>query len=105
MVDANSAYTLRDASHLKQLDRFYLIMIEQPLGWDDIYDHAELQKQLETPICLDESIHSYHDARTAISLNACRIINIKLGRVGGHTSAKRIHDLCLENRIPVWCGG
>jgi o-succinylbenzoate synthase len=105
MVDANSAYTLRDAADLKQLDRFYLIMIEQPLGWDDIYDHAELQKQLETPICLDESIHSYHDARTAISLGACRIINIKLGRVGGHTSAKRIHDLCLENRIPVWCGG
>ena len=80
-------------------------MIEQPLGWDDIYDHAELQKQLETPICLDESIHSYHDARAAISLGACRIINIKLGRVGGHTSAKRIHDLCLENRVPVWCGG
>jgi o-succinylbenzoate synthase len=105
MVDANSAYTLRDAAHLKRLDPFYLIMIEQPLGWDDIYEHAELQKQLETPICLDESIHSYHDARSAISLGACRIINIKMGRVGGHTSAKRIHDLCLENRVPVWCGG
>ncbi len=105
MVDANSAYNLRDAAHLKKLDQFYLIMIEQPLGWDDIYDHAELQKQLQTPICLDESIHSYHDARTAISLGACGVINIKMGRVGGHTSAKRIHDLCLENRIPVWCGG
>jgi o-succinylbenzoate synthase len=105
MVDANSAYSLRDAAHLKKLDQFYLIMIEQPLGWDDIYDHAELQKQLQTPICLDESIRSYTDARAAISLGACGVINVKLGRVGGFTSAKRIHDLCLENRIPVWCGG
>ena len=105
MVDANSAYTLKDAAHLKQLDRFYLIMIEQPLSWDDIYNHATLQKQLETPICLDESIHSVADAQVAININACRIINIKMGRVGGHTPAKKIHDLCMEKGIPVWCGG
>ncbi len=105
MVDANSAYTLKDAAHLKELDRFYLIMIEQPLSWDDIYNHATLQKQLETPICLDESIHSVADAQVAIKLGACRIINIKMGRVGGHTQAKKIHDLCQENGIPVWCGG
>jgi o-succinylbenzoate synthase len=105
MVDANSAYTLKDAAHLKQLDRFYLIMIEQPLSWDDIYNHATLQKQLETPICLDESIHSVADAQVAINTNACRIINIKMGRVGGHTQAKKIHDLCTQNSIPVWCGG
>ena len=105
MVDANSAYRLEDAGHLKELDRFYLIMIEQPLGWDDIYNHAALQKQLETPICLDESIHSAADARAAIALGACRIINIKMGRVGGLSEAKRIHDLCMEKGIPVWCGG
>jgi O-succinylbenzoate synthase len=105
MVDANSAYTLKDAAHLQQLDRFYLIMIEQPLSWDDIHDHATLQKQLETPICLDESIHSAADAQVAINTNACRIINIKMGRVGGHTQVKRIHNLCMEKGIPVWCGG
>ena len=105
MVDANSAYRLEDAPHLKTLDPFYLIMIEQPLGWDDIYDHSKLQKQLETPICLDESIHSAADARTAIELGACRIINIKMGRVGGHTAARRVHDVCQEKGIPVWCGG
>ena len=105
MVDANSAYTLKDAAHLKQLDRYYLIMIEQPLSWDDIHDHATLQKQLETPICLDESIHTLADAQVAININACRIINIKMGRVGGHTQVKRIHDLCKEKGIPVWCGG
>jgi O-succinylbenzoate synthase len=80
-------------------------MIEQPLGWDDIHDHAKLQKQLETPICLDESIHSPADARIAIELGACQIINIKMGRVGGHTTARRIHDICQEKGIPVWCGG
>jgi O-succinylbenzoate synthase len=105
MVDANSAYRLEDAPHLKTLDPFYLIMIEQPLGWDDIYDHAKLQKQLETPICLDESIHSAADARIAIELGACQIINIKMGRVGGHTPARRVHDICEEKGIPVWCGG
>jgi O-succinylbenzoate synthase len=105
MVDANSAYSLADAAHLKQLDAFYLIMIEQPLGWDDIYSHAQLQRQLETPICLDECIHDLEHARAAIETGACRIINIKLGRVGGHTAARRIHDLCQSKSIPVWCGG
>jgi o-succinylbenzoate synthase len=105
MVDANSAYTLKDAARLKELDAFYLIMIEQPLGWDDIYSHAELQRQLDTPICLDESIQDYEHARAAIEIGACRIINIKLGRVGGHTAARRIHDLCKAKGIPVWCGG
>jgi len=105
MVDANSAYGLEDAPLFKQLDAFYLIMIEQPLGWDDIYSHAQLQRQLETPICLDECIHDIEHARAAIEIGACRIINIKLGRVGGHTSARRIHDLCQSKSIPVWCGG
>jgi O-succinylbenzoate synthase len=105
MVDANSAYTLKDTALLKALDAFYLIMIEQPLGWDDIFSHAQLQRQLDTPICLDECIHELDHARAAIETKACRIINIKLGRVGGHTAARRIHDLCQANSIPVWCGG
>jgi len=105
MVDANSAYSLNDAPMLKQLDAFHLMMIEQPLGWDDIYSHAKLQRQLETPICLDECIHEVEHARAAIETGACRIINIKLGRVGGHTAARRMHDLCQEKSIPVWCGG
>src|SRR6202041_1708190 len=105
MVDANSAYTLKDAAHLKELDAFYLIMIEQPLGWDDIYSHAELQRQLDTPICLDECIHDYGHARAAIEIGACRIINIKLGRVGGQTGARRIANLCQSKGIRVWCGG
>ena len=105
MVDANSAYCLEDAPLLKQLDALYLIMIEQPLGWDDIYSHAQLQRQLETPICLDECIHDVEHARAAIEIGACRIVNIKLGRVGGHTAAKRIHDICQAKSIPVWCGG
>ncbi|HYA89381.1 MAG TPA: o-succinylbenzoate synthase [archaeon] len=105
MVDANSAYSLADAAHLKQLDAFYLIMIEQPLGWDDIYAHAQLQRQLETPICLDECIHDVEHARAAIEIGACKIINIKLGRVGGHTAARRVHDLCQAKGVPVWCGG
>jgi o-succinylbenzoate synthase len=105
MVDANSAYRLEDWPLLKQLDGFYLMMIEQPLGWDDIYAHAELQKKLDTPICLDECIHTEEHAKAAIALGACKIINIKLGRVGGHTVARRIHDLCQQNGIPVWCGG
>jgi o-succinylbenzoate synthase len=105
MVDANSAYRLEDAPLLKALDAYYLIMIEQPLGWDDIYSHAKLQRELETPICLDECIHDVEHARAAIETGACRIINIKLGRVGGHTAARRIHDLCQAKGIPVWCGG
>jgi O-succinylbenzoate synthase len=105
MVDANSAYRLEDWELLKQLDGFYLMMIEQPLGWDDIYSHAELQKNLSTPICLDECIHTFEQARAAIALGACKMINIKLGRVGGFSAARRIHDLCEQNGIPVWCGG
>jgi O-succinylbenzoate synthase len=105
MVDANSAYTLNDWPMLKQLEGFYLMMIEQPLGWDDLYSHIELQKKLDTPICLDECIHSEELARAAIELGACKIVNIKLGRVGGYTVARRIHDLCQRHSIPVWCGG
>ncbi|MCZ0755444.1 o-succinylbenzoate synthase [Anoxybacillus sp. J5B_2022] len=105
MADANSAYSLQDVERLKALDEFQLMMIEQPLAADDIVDHAALQSQLSTPICLDESIHSYEDARKAIELGSCRIINIKIGRVGGLTEAKRIHDFCQAHRIPVWCGG
>ncbi len=105
MVDANSAYTLADAPHLRELEAFYLMMIEQPLGWDDIWSHAELQRQFMTPICLDECIHTREHAEAAIALGACRIINMKLGRVGGFTGARQIHDLCLTHGIPVWCGG
>jgi o-succinylbenzoate synthase len=105
MVDANSAYRNEDWPLLKQLEGFYLMMIEQPLGWDDLYGHVELQKMLATPICLDECIHTEEQARAAITLGACKIINIKMGRVGGHTVARRIHDLCQKNAIPVWCGG
>jgi O-succinylbenzoate synthase len=105
MVDANSAYRKDDWPLLKQLDGFYLMMIEQPLGWDDLFGHVEVQKGLQTPICLDECIHTYEHAEAAIALGACKIINIKLGRVGGHLQAKRIHDLCQRHHIPVWCGG
>ena len=105
MADANSAYTLADYPRLKELDRFNLLMIEQPLAHDDIIDHAKLQPLLKTPICLDESITSFEDARKAIELGSCRVINIKAGRVGGLAEAVRIHDLCMEKSIPVWCGG
>lgn len=105
MADANSAYTLEDVELLKQLDAFNLTMIEQPLASDDIIDHATLQKQLQTPICLDESIHSLEDTRKALELGSTKIINIKIGRVGGLTEAKKIHDYCMERGIPVWCGG
>ncbi|MCU1275648.1 MAG: O-succinylbenzoate synthase [Bryobacterales bacterium] len=105
MADANSAYTLQDAAHLKRLDDFYLMMIEQPLAHDDIIDHAELQSKLQTPICLDECIRSAHHAEQAIRMRACGIINIKLGRVGGFREAKRVHDVAQAAHIPVWCGG
>ena len=105
MADANSAYSLADQAHLKQLDRFYLMMIEQPLAHDDLLDHARLQQALETPICLDESIRTLRHAEQAIEIGACRIINIKLGRVGGFTHARAIHDCCQAANIPVWCGG
>jgi o-succinylbenzoate synthase len=104
-VDANSAYHHSDLPLLQQLDGFYLMMIEQPLGWDDLFGHVEVQQNLQTPICLDECIHTYEQAEAAIALGACKIINIKLGRVGGLLQAKRIHDLCLAHGIPVWCGG
>jgi O-succinylbenzoate synthase len=105
MADANSAYTLGDLAHLKQFDRFYLMMIEQPLGWEDIVDHARLQREISTPICLDESIHSADDARKAIEIGACKIINVKLGRVGGFTSARQVQEVCRARNVPVWCGG
>ena len=105
MADANSAFTLEDAPLLKQLDSFDLLMIEQPLGYDDIADHARLQAQLKTPICLDESIHSPADAQAMIDLQAGRIINMKVGRVGGFTNALTIHDMAQAAGIPLWCGG
>ena len=105
MVDANSAYRLEDWRRLKELESFYLMMIEQPLGWDDLFSHIELQRRLDTPICLDECIHSEEHAKAAIDFDACKIINIKLGRVGGYTVAKRIHDLAQQAGVPVWCGG
>jgi O-succinylbenzoate synthase len=105
MVDANAAYTLGDADHLAQLDRFELMMIEQPLDYDDIADHAALQRRLKTPICLDESIKTIGIAREAIAAGACRIINIKPGRVGGFAESVRLHDLCASHQIPVWHGG
>lgn len=105
MADANSAYTLSDLEHLKQLDQFHLMMIEQPLAHDEIIDHAVLQQSVETPICLDECIRSAHHAEQAIRLGAASIINIKLGRVGGFAEANAVHDVCQANGIPVWCGG
>jgi O-succinylbenzoate synthase len=105
MADANSAYTLADTAHLKQLDEFYLMMIEQPLAHDDIIDHAELQQKLESAICLDECIRSAYHAEQAIRLKAGRIINIKLGRVGGFSEAIRLHNVCQASGVPVWCGG
>jgi O-succinylbenzoate synthase len=104
-VDANSAYTLADLPVLKELDQFGLLLIEQPLADDDIIDHARLQESLTTPICLDESIHSAEDARKALDLGACRVINIKVSRLGGLLEAKRVHDLCYGRGVPVWCGG
>jgi len=105
MADANSAYTLDDIEHLRQLDDYYLMMIEQPLGHDEIIDHAQLQAALQTPVCLDECIRSAHHAGQAIRMGACRIINIKLGRVGGFSEAKAVHDVAQAARVPVWCGG
>jgi O-succinylbenzoate synthase len=105
MVDANAAYSLADAGHLVTLDPFDLMMIEQPLDYDDVADHAALQRQLKTPICLDESIKTVGIAREAIGAGACRIINIKPGRVGGFAESIRLHDLCASHGIPVWHGG
>jgi len=105
MADANSAYTLADMDLFRKLDNYDLMMIEQPLHDEDMIDHAELQRHIQTPVCLDESIHSADDARKAIQIGACRIINIKLGRVGGHRAARAVHDICRDCGIPVWCGG
>ena len=104
-VDANSAYTLDDLEHLKQLDDDQLLLIEQPLADDDIVDHAQLQREIKTPVCLDESLHHLADVRKAIQLRSCRVVNIKVSRVGGLLESKLVHDYCLERQIPVWCGG
>src|SRR4051812_11738902 len=104
-VDANSAYTLADAAHLKQLDAFKLLMIEQPLWSDDFFFHSKLQAQLETAICLDEGIRSARDAAAALELKSCRIVNIKVGRVGGFSEAIGVHDAAKAAGAPVWCGG
>jgi O-succinylbenzoate synthase len=105
MADANSAYAPGDAEHLARLDAFGLTMLEQPLGQDDLVRHAELQRRLTTPICLDESITSVDRAADMIALGSGRIVNVKPGRVGGFAAARAIHDLCREHGIPVWCGG
>jgi O-succinylbenzoate synthase len=105
MADANSAYTLEDTELFRQLDRFDLMMVEQPLHWEDIIDHAALQRRIRTPICLDESIHSADDARKAVGIGACRVVNVKVGRVGGHLAARAVHDVCRGLGVPVWCGG
>ncbi|MFA1547737.1 o-succinylbenzoate synthase [Actinomadura chokoriensis] len=104
-VDANTAYTLGDAGHLRRLDEYGLLLIEEPLQEDDLHSHALLQRRLATPICLDESIHSARDAAAAIALDACRVINVKPARVGGYLEARRIHDLAAAHGVPVWCGG
>jgi len=105
MGDANSAYSLADVALFRKLDEFNLMMVEQPLAHDDMFDHAELQKAIKTPVCLDESIKTPADAEHAIALHACKIINVKLGRVGGHAQAKRVEAIARQNGIPVWCGG
>lgn len=104
-VDANSAYTLADTDLLKQLDDYNLMLIEQPLAAGDLVDHARLQREIKTPICLDESILTVADARHALELGSCKIVNIKLGRVGGHTEARAIQEYCRNREVPVWCGG
>lgn len=105
MVDANAAYSAGDGAHLAKLDAYKLMMIEQPLEYDDVMDHVQLQKEIATPICLDESIHTVRIARDAIEAKACKIINVKPGRVGGHAESIALHDLCQAHGIPVWHGG
>jgi O-succinylbenzoate synthase len=104
-VDANAAYSLADLATFRQLDELGLLMIEQPLHHEDLLQHAKLQEQLETPLCLDESIRSAADAAAAVELAACRIVNVKQGRVGGLLEARRVHDVCAAQEVPVWCGG
>ncbi len=103
--DANSAYTLDQVEHLRKFDQFNLLMIEQPLWDDDIYYHARLQKELRTAICLDESIVNVRSAAIALDIGSCRIVNVKVGRVGGFSEAIKVHDICRSQRVPVWCGG
>ncbi len=105
MVDANSAYSIEEIDVIKQMDDLNFLMIEQPFAYDDIFQHSKLQKQIKTPVCLDESIHSVRDAQAMIELDAGRIINIKQGRLGGLNAAIATHDLCMKHNIPVWCGG
>jgi o-succinylbenzoate synthase len=104
-VDANAAYTLADAPQLARLDEFELLLVEQPLPEEDLRGHAKLAEQIATPICLDESITSARGAEDAIAIGACRIVNVKAGRVGGYLEARRVHDVCAANDVPVWCGG
>jgi o-succinylbenzoate synthase len=104
-VDANTPYSLADAEWLRQLDDHGLLLVEQPLATDDLRGHAELARQLRTPLCLDESIGSARDAATALALGACRVINVKPARVGGYLEARRVHDVALASGVPVWCGG
>ncbi|MCA9980081.1 MAG: hypothetical protein KDD89_04595, partial [Anaerolineales bacterium] len=105
MADANSAFTLADTPLLQALDELDLLMIEQPLAWHDIADHAQLQRVLKTPICLDESIQRPEDVALAAQLGACRVVNVKVGRVGGLTAVKRIHDIAQQEGLDLWCGG
>jgi o-succinylbenzoate synthase len=105
MIDANGAYTIQDIEHVKKFDHYNLLMIEQPFHPEDFVDHKYLQEQLHTPVCLDESIHTIQDVRTAIALESCRIISVKLGRVGGFRNALTIHDLCQKHQIGLWTGG
>ena len=104
-VDANSAYTLDDIDILKKIDQFGLHYIEQPLHWDDLVDHATLAPQMETPLCLDETLTSLARVRAALDLAACKVVNVKVGRVGGLAATKRIHDVCVDRGVPMWCGG
>lgn len=104
-VDANTAYSLADTEHLRKLDEFGLLLIEQPLDEDDMYAHARLQQGLRTPICLDESLHSARDTAAAIALDACRVVNVKPARAGGYLEARRMHDVAAAHGVPVWCGG
>ncbi|GGX87447.1 hypothetical protein GCM10010510_35780 [Streptomyces anandii JCM 4720] len=104
-VDANTAYTLADAEHLRRLDEFGLLLIEEPLEEDNLYAHARLQQRISTPVCLDESLHNARDTASAIAMDACRVVNVKPARVGGYLEARRVHDVAHAHGVPVWCGG
>ncbi|MBA4860387.1 o-succinylbenzoate synthase [Streptomyces sp. PSKA54] len=104
-VDANTAYTLADAEHLRRLDEYGLLLIEEPLEENNLHGHAQLQRRIATPVCLDESLHSARDTASAITMDACRVVNVKPARVGGYLEARRIHDVAAAHGVPVWCGG